>query len=194
MGDGIVLPRDRGDVEGRATPEIVYYVAASVDGFIATSDGSVEWLDAFAGDDDYGYTEFLRGVEALLMGRRTFDQVMAFPDGWPYGDLPTWVFTHRPVDQLPPSVRQTTAGPQEAIATLREPGVRRAWLVGGGELAGRFAAAGLIDRYIISVMPVLLGKGVRLVESQQVVGSLSLISSTQMGPVVQNVYVSKQAH
>jgi hypothetical protein len=69
-------------------PEIVYYVAASLDGYIATTEGKVDWLSAFEGtEEDYGYAEFYSTVDALLLGSRTYEQILAFGE-WPYSGKP----------------------------------------------------------------------------------------------------------
>ena len=82
---------------------IVYYVAASLDGFIADSAGGVDWLPD-GGSDDYRYDDFYAGVQALAMGRSTYDQVRGFGE-WPYPGKPAYVFTHSPPPEGPEGVR-----------------------------------------------------------------------------------------
>jgi dihydrofolate reductase len=133
--------------------EIVYYVAASLDGFIATPDGGIEWLKPFEGGaEDYGYGEFYASVEAVLLGRRTYEQCLQFPE-WPYPGKPYWVFS-----------RSNGNTPGGVVAEMRSRGLRRAWLVGGGKLAAAFHAEGLITEYVISVIPILLGAGIPLLD------------------------------
>jgi dihydrofolate reductase len=142
--------------------DISYYVAMSLDGFIADSKGSVDWLSPFEGTgEDYGYTEFYASVDALLMGRRTYDFCRALP-AWPYAGKPAWVFTHGTLGALPPDTVATAEPPAAVAGLLRSRGCRHAWLVGGGELASAFRAEGLISRYIVSVIPVILGGGAPL--------------------------------
>ena len=139
---------------------IVYYVAASLDGFIADASGGVDWLpDAESGD--VGYADFYAGVEALVMGRRTYDQVLSFGD-WPYPGKPAYVFTRStPSDGLP-EVRfvSTSAGKFYRDIAARHPGT--VWLLGGADLADQFRQAGLIDEYRVFVIPTILGQGVPL--------------------------------
>jgi dihydrofolate reductase len=143
-------------------PEIVYYVAVSLDGYIATPDGGVEWLAPFeAGTEDYGYEEFYSGIGAVVMGSRTYEQTLTFGE-WAFGPTPCWVFSTRHGLPTRPGVRITSAAPGEVVEEMAAAGIARAWLVGGGALAGSFRDAGLITRYIVSVMPVILGAGVRL--------------------------------
>lgn len=141
--------------------EIAYYVAMSLDGFIAPPDGSLQWLERFhVAGEDFGYAEFFRTCDAVLVGRRTYDQSLAFP-GDPYEGRPCWVFSKSPVAPRD-RVHPTTLGPRAAAAELELRGHRRAWLVGGGKLAAAFRAEGLITEYIVSVLPTILGAGIPL--------------------------------
>ncbi len=141
--------------------EIVYYLAASLDGFIAAPDGSVGWLSQFeGGGEDYGYGDFYASVDALILGSRTYEQVLTFGE-WPYANKPCTVAT-RKRRAARPGVAFTDADPRAAAAQIAAGGSRRAWLVGGGALAGSFRREGLITQYIISVMPLVLGSGIPL--------------------------------
>lgn len=143
-------------------PEVVYYVAASLDGYLAPVDGSLDWLMPFEGtDEDHGYAEFYASVDAVLVGSRTYEQMIGFGD-WPYVGTPTWVFSSRDLEADRPDVTITDSSPAAVLKQLDVRGVRRAWLVGGGALAGAFESAGLITEYIVSVIPVLLGAGIPL--------------------------------
>lgn len=142
--------------------EIVYYVAMSLDGYIATPDGGVEWLAPFEqGSEDYGYEEFYSGIGAVIMGSRTYEQTLTFGE-WSFGATPCWVFSSRQGLENRPGVRIASATPLQVAQEIAAAGVSRAWLVGGAELAGSFRDADLITRYIVSVMPVILGAGVPL--------------------------------
>jgi dihydrofolate reductase len=170
-------------------PYLVYYAAASLDGFIATSDGGVEWLAPFeASAEDYGYADFYASVDALVMGRRTYDQVLTFGE-WPYQDKPVCVFSTRPLVPVSASVVASPAAPAAVLGDLEAAGAARVWLVGGGALAGSLAAASLIDEYIISTMPVLLGSGVPLLGGVEVSSTLTLVESRRyVDGVIQSVY------
>jgi dihydrofolate reductase len=138
--------------------EVVYYVAASVDGYIATPDGAVDWLAPFHTDgEDHGYNAFLATLGGIVMGRRTYDQVRGFGP-WPYTGLDCRVVTSRPLPDAPDRVTPV-ASPAEAVAGWAD---RRVWLVGGTALLDGFRAARLVREYHVFVMPVLLGAGVPL--------------------------------
>ncbi len=142
--------------------DVVYYVACSLDGYIATTEGGVEWLSAFQGTgEDYGFTEFNKSVEALLMGSHTYEFTLTQP-AWPAPNTPSWVFTKRSLPIAHPSVTLTSDDPSAVVADLETRGLRRAWLMGGAALAGSFQSRRLISEYLISVMPVVLGEGIPL--------------------------------
>src|SRR5262252_3631850 len=132
-------------------PEIVYYVACSVDGFIATEDGGVDWLAPFQRTgEDHGAAELEASVDALLLGGHTYDFVLKL-GAWPSPDIPSWVFTRRRLKKLHPSITLTSQSPREVVELLKARGLKRAWLMGGGELATSFRAEGLISSYTLIV-------------------------------------------
>ena len=145
--------------------EIVYYVAASLDGFIAGPQHELDWLQAFdnAGTD-YGLADFMATVEALVMGRRTCEVVQSLGT-WPYGDRPAWVMSRqaRPGTGGPPAhVGWGAVSPDDLLAQWKRQGVRRGWLLGGGDVAGQFLRVGCVHRLMLATMPVTLGAGIPL--------------------------------
>jgi dihydrofolate reductase len=149
----------------------IAYVAASLDGFIATKGGEVGWLEPF-NTEDYGYDAFLGGVDRVVMGRATYDQLRSF-GAWPYAGLEGVVATRRPLPD-PPAGVTAWAGGAAALAThlARQPG--RSWVVGGGKLVGGLLEAGGLDELDLFVMPVLLGEGVALFPEARATGALQL--------------------
>lgn len=142
--------------------EVIYYVAASLDGYIATSDGRVDWLERFdSAGEAHGAGDLHASVDALLMGSHTYEFALQLGQ-WPSPDKPSWVFTHRDLRVLHPSITLTSQTPAEVLEMLRARGIRRTWLMGGGELATSFRSAGLISRFIISIFPMILGSGIPL--------------------------------
>lgn len=143
--------------------QIILYIAASLDGFIADAGGGVDWLPTGDGGDDCGYADFYAAVAALIMGRRTYDQIRQFGD-WPYPGKPVYVFTARPPDDAPPAgVRFIQTDAVDFVQTVASQHTAGPiWLVGGAYLANQFRTAGLIDEYRVFVIPVILGRGIRL--------------------------------
>ena len=131
---------------------IVYYVAASVDGFIGPPDGSLDWLSRFEGGaEDYGYAKFYGSLDSAFLGRKTDEQSLGFGK-WRYEGKRCWVFSRQKLDTPPAGVTVTMDSPREVARDMQRERLRRAWLVGGGELAGAFRADGLIREYLISVI------------------------------------------
>jgi dihydrofolate reductase len=159
--------------------EVVYYVACSVDGFIATPDGGVEWLSAVQQEgEDFGYADFFASIDSMIMGRRTYDKVVGFGE-WPYGDTPCWVLSRRRLQPQRRWVTVTDAEPTQVLAEVADRGLRRLWLVGGAQLAASLLALGRIDECIVSVIPVLLGTGIPLFADEHCHERLRLVGSRQ---------------
>lgn len=157
--------------------EIVYYVASSLDGYIAPPDGSLDWLAPFEGTgEDFGYASFYDSVDAVLVGSRTYEQALEFAQ-WPYPGKPTWVFSQRNLRAARSDVTVTAGTPLDVATDLESLGQRRAWLVGGGALAGSFQSVGLVNEYIVSVIPVVLGSGVGLLGGRGSLDQLRLIDT-----------------
>lgn len=141
-------------------PQCSVYLAASVDGFIARPDGGLDWLEAVHREgEDYGYAEFVRSIDAHVVGRKTYDAVLGF-GAWPYAGKRVVVLTRRP--PAPRHGEEFYAGdPGALLERLAREGVRRAY-VDGGDVVRQFLAARLVDDLTLSVIPLLLGQGVPL--------------------------------
>ena len=143
-------------------PSFKIYVAVSVDGFIATPDGGVGWLDAFhGGDSDYGYAEFAAGIATVVMGRATYDQVRGFGD-WPYGDKESVVVSSRAAGDLPDRTAVWTDGIPSLHRKLADGSAGDVWVMGGARTMRAFVDLGVVDRIDLFVMPVILGGGIPL--------------------------------
>lgn len=170
---------------------IQYYTATSLDGFIADPDNALDWLLELEQDAvvEEQQRVFLAGVGALAMGSTTYEWILrehlrGDPRRWPY-EQPTWVFTTR---QLPGVeghdirfVRGDVAPVVEQVRAEVAEGTNL-WLVGGGELAGRFIDAGLLDDLLLAVAPVTLGAGAPLLPRRVTSPALRLVEVTRGGP------------
>lgn len=142
--------------------KVVLYIAASLDGYIATPDGGVDWLPQPSAAEDYGYAELLASIDTTLQGRTTYEQVVTFGE-WPYPSLRNYVFTHQPPAQaLHPSIQFISEDPVAFVARLRQEAGKNIWLIGGSALAAPLLTAGLVDELMLFVMPQLLGGGIPL--------------------------------
>jgi dihydrofolate reductase len=140
------------------------FVGASVDGFIARVNGELDFLPA-GGGEPHGYEEFMASVDALVIGRNTFETVLGFAE-WPYGDKRTVVLSSKPVDLALVLARggvveQMGGRPAEIVAKLAASGAHHLY-VDGGITIQRFLRAGLVQRLIITRVPVLIGEGIPL--------------------------------
>ncbi|MDJ1370913.1 dihydrofolate reductase family protein [Gulosibacter molinativorax] len=139
-----------------------FYTASSLDGFIATEEHSLQWLfeQDFDRDGPMAYPKFIERIGALVMGASTYEWLLRNQESWEYTQ-PTWVFTHR--DLAVPEgadVRFTSGKPREAFDDIETsaPG-KDIWVMGGGDLAGQFAEAGLLDEIWVQFASVTLGSG-----------------------------------
>jgi dihydrofolate reductase len=138
------------------------FVGTSVDGFIARTDGALDFLPPDGGEP-HGYVEFMASVDALVIGRKTFETVLAFPV-WPYDKKRVVVLSSRPVDLSAVRggvVEQMSGPPAEIVAKLAATGAHHLY-VDGGITIQRFLRAGLVQRLIITRVPVLIGDGIPL--------------------------------
>ena len=165
-----------GGPKGSVMLEIVYYAAASLDGFIATPDGGVDWLPPIeAGGEDYGYYDFYGSVDAVLLGSGTYEKIQQNA-AWPYAGKPCWVFTRqrRYAKSSKADITFTGAPPERIAEEIAGQGLKRAWIVGGGKLAASFRERGLITTYGIGLVPAIVGAGVPLLEARGPLDRLTL--------------------
>ena len=145
---------------------IVYYAAMSLDGRIAGLEHDLSFLQTLTGAEN-DYEASFADVDSLLLGALTWD-FMVRHGSWPYGDTPTWVVTH--AESLAPlegAVVERFAGDVgELTRVLAERGLKRTWLVGGGDLAGQFLAADLLDELILTLAPTFVGRGPTLADGE----------------------------
>ena len=137
------------------------FVGTSLDGFIARTNGALDFLPP-GGGEPHGYDEFMSTVDALVIGRNTFDTVLAF-DSWPYGKKPVFVVSTRPLPS-PPSgavVEHLSGAPAEIVSLLAARGIQHIY-VDGGVTIQRFLQSGLIQSIIVTRVPVLIGTGIPL--------------------------------
>jgi dihydrofolate reductase len=148
-------------------PKCSVFIATSLDGFIARSDGRIDWLDEanrlIPPGEDCGFASFFASVDALVMGRATFETLLKFPE-WPYESKPLYVLSNT-LTTLPPgtpgTVRLLAPNPEEVVRFCATQGHKHLYIDGGRTIQG-FLSAGLIDELTITVIPVLLGEGIPL--------------------------------
>jgi len=161
-----------------------YYTATSLDGYIADTHHSLDWLFQF-GNEDPTYDEFIKDVGAIVMGSSTYEWVLKHdtfvdpdkPKPWPYRQ-PTWVFTSRSLRSVPGAdIRfvKGDVGPVHA-AMCAVAGEKNIWVMGGGDLAGQFYEHGLLDEMIVTITPVILCEGAPLFTKKITIPPLRVVS------------------
>ncbi|GIF76366.1 dihydrofolate reductase family protein [Asanoa siamensis] len=174
-----------------------YYTATSLDGFIADADNSLDWLFEVSERDDK-FSPFFASIGAMAMGATTYEWVLDHeklleqPAKWQewYADRPAWVFTHRELPRIPGAAITFVSGDVRPVhaAMTEAAGDRDIWLLGGGELVGSFADAGLLDEIIVGVAPVTLGSGAPLLPRRLTSARLALTGVEQSGPFAYLTY------
>ena len=172
---------------------IILYIAQSLDGYVARPDGSINWLDEFnegqEPNSESSYPEFLSGIDTILMGRKSYDQILTFGD-WPYVNKKCYVFTSGELQKPPANADVTRAEGNVKAFVGRVCEGKRVWLLGGAGLVKPFVKEKLIDEYIISTIPVIIGSGIRLfLESEAGIKLRCTKSRRWENGIVESTYV-----
>lgn len=142
------------------------YIAQSLDGYIADSENGLDWLESVAEEgQDYGYNDYYQSVDALVMGRKTYEVVKQFSP-WPYQGKTSYVWTREPTSPSA-NVSFVSGSATELWQNWQTAGHQHIWLVGGGRLLAAFLEAELVDDLIISIVPLSLGQGIALFPPRQ---------------------------
>jgi dihydrofolate reductase len=142
-------------------PRISIYIAQSIDGYIARKNGGLDWLEYGhpGGDEDYGFKKFINGIDALILGRNTYETVCGF-DEWPYEGKRVVVLSNTLTD-VREEVELFCGQLTDLASTLSSEGIKHVW-IDGGITVSKFLEAGLVDDITISVIAVVLGSGIPL--------------------------------
>ena len=166
---------------------VTIHMVASLDGFIARRDGSVDWLettDKFDGGDTMTaefVQEFLKTIDCYVMGSRTYETALAFEAkgfGWSYGNKPAFVLTSRELPKIRPTVEFYSGDLARLVNERLKPAFRSVWFVGGGAVCGECLRLGLADEVRYSIMPVLIGDGISFFEGLDKDIALHLVEVT----------------
>ncbi len=172
----------------------ILFIAMSLDGYIADPEGKVDWLD---GEEDQeegmdSYSEFVKGIDTIFMGWNTYHQIVTelSPTEWIYGDFMTYVITHHK-RKSENQIRFYNGDPIDLLKKLKKEKGKDIWICGGANLAEQLMSADLIDRYHISVIPTLLGKGIRLFGELPREQKLALKSVQKQQGITELIYERK---
>jgi len=145
--------------------KVVVHVASSADGYIARKDGAVEWLDRPTPRGHYGMAAFLRSIDTVLWGRKTYEMALGFGEAAMagMGHVRHYVFSHHPPASMPPPFEAVREPLPRFMRALRACSGKDVWVMGGASLIGSLIDAGEVDEVVTNVIPVLIGEGIPLV-------------------------------
>ncbi|MGE7623869.1 dihydrofolate reductase family protein [Viridibacillus sp. NPDC096237] len=170
--------------------EVILYIGVSLDGFIAKEDDDLQWLYEVEGEGDNGYSEMYATIDTTIMGKRTYDYVIEHAESFPYPEKKNYVFTtsdqgsNEYVDFVNEDVVAFTK-------KLKDQKGAKIWMVGGASILDDFIKENLIDEYIITVTPHILGSGIPLFREKNPQINLTLIDTKRFGQFVQLHYIVK---
>ena len=174
--------------------KISLFIAMSLDGYIADSRGSVGWLKGQGSDNENidTYSEFAKNIDTVLMGWNTYYQVVTelSPQEWIYDDFITYVVTHRERNSSG-KIRLVNVNPADLVKRLKEENGKDIWICGGASIIRQLVDENLIDEYYITVVPTLLGSGIRLFENAKYEIKLRLLKTQSYNGMTDLVYVRR---
>ncbi len=168
------------------TSRVTIHMAASLDGFIARRDGSVDWMetaDTFEGGDTMApeaIADFLKTIDCYVMGSKTYETAIGFEAkgfGWPYGDKPVFVLTRRSLPKTRQTIEFCSGDLEHLVRDRLKPVFHNIWFVGGGAVSGECLRRGLADEVRYSILPVLIGDGISFVDRLDKDVALHLVES-----------------
>lgn len=176
------------------TRKVILYIGISLDGYIADKNGDVDWLEGQekSYESDYGYEAFSQTVDTVIMGYRTYNQIVTelSPEEWIYPDMDCYVVTHKKL-QNTTNIVFTDQSLRKLITTLKKQVGKHIWICGGAEIAQQCIAEGMIDEYHLTIIPTILGDGIRLFGKNEKAIPLKLISLSQENGMIDCIYQLK---
>jgi len=164
--------------------KIKLFIASSLDGHIAKEDGSVDWLPQ---NEDSGYDNFYKSIDTVLMGKKTYEQILTFGK-FPYKDRTSCVFTRNPNQKKKDENVEFTSEVEEFTKKLVLSSGKDIWLVGGSDIISTFLNLKFVDEIILTVIPVILGKGIPLFKNIKEEIKLELVKTTKYDGLVELNY------
>lgn len=162
---------------------IILYIASSLDGYVARENGDIDWLPQ---SDTSGYDEFYKTIDVVIMGKTTYDQVLTFGE-YPYKDKKSYVFTRNNSiarDENVEFVSNTDEFVKDILSKLEG----NIWLIGGGQIISSFVNNGIVDQIILSIVPIVIGKGIPLFQNIQKEMKLELVKTSNYDKFVELHY------
>lgn len=174
--------------------KVSLFIAMSLDGYIADSKGSVGWLSGQGEGDDTvdSYSEFVKDIDTVIMGWNTYHQIVEelSPDEWVYSDLTTYVVTHNPKASSD-KIHFINENPVLLLKKLQEESGKGIWICGGANLIQQLVREDMIDCYYITVIPTILGSGIRLFEKADHEIKLRLLKTRSYNGMTDLIYIRR---
>ena len=174
--------------------KISLFIAMSLDGYIADRKGGVDWLKGQGNEDESidSYSEFVKNIDTILMGWNTYQQIVTelSPKEWVYHDFITYVITHHEHSSSE-KIRFVNVDPADLVKRLKEENGKDIWICGGANLVGQLVSEDLIDYYHITVIPTLLGSGIRLFENGRYEIKLKLLHTQSYNGMTELIYTRR---
>lgn len=171
--------------------KVILFIATSLDGYIADEKGSVDWLIQQDPEieENTQYLNFIKNIDTIIMGYTTYHQVVTelSPQNWLYEKMMTYVYTHRKLESKY-NIQFTNQNLKELITDLKNKEGKDIWVCGGANLINQLIELNLIDQYYITMIPILLGKGIRLFDKQDNQTKLELMKTETFHGMVDLVY------
>ena len=174
--------------------KVVLFIAMSLDGYIADGNGGVAWLNGHGNDNENidTYTEFTKDIDTVLMGWNTSHQVVTelSPQEWVYNKFTTYVLTHKECNSSQ-QIHFTSENPVLLLERLKQEAGKDIWICGGANLVQQLVSKNMIDKYYISVIPTLLGNGVRLLGNIDREIKLRLCKTQTYNGITDSIYMRR---
>lgn len=171
-----------------AKRNVVLFIAATLDGFIAREDGSLDWLFAAEGQGDNGFKDFYKTIDTVIMGNKTYQQLKDLTDEFPHKDKKCYVFSRLSKENSDENVQFINEEITSFIQKLKGQDGAKIWIVGGSELLDGFMKDKLVDEFIVSIIPTILGKGIPLFKADNSEIRLRLKKIEHFGQIAQLHY------
>ena len=170
------------------------FIAQSLDGFIARENNSLDWLYAIPNPHqlDHGYNRLLLEIDTIVMGRSTYEEILKFGIDWPYQEYKTYIVTTQPTFQVStPNTFLLSDLTMESVSTLKKQSQKKVWIVGGGKVITQLLNLEAIDEMTISIVPIILGRGISIFPNHPKETNLKLIRSEAFETGIVNLCYEK---
>ncbi len=174
--------------------KIIVYIASSLDGYIANSGGGVAWLLGDGSEPQHmgSYPEFIASVGTVILGYTTYHQIITelAPNAWPYEDKQSYVFTHK-AQKSTHNITFVSENIQDVLNKLKHDEGGHIWLCGGASIINQCIEHNLVDEYVVSIIPTILGGGIRLFDQHKATRPLTLVKTQHYNGIVDLIYVPR---